>query len=432
MNTAILLFAVGVVLLLLSIAFGFFTKFNNNNNNINNNNNNNNENNNINDDSSSSSSSSSCSIPPAQVSLNVLRTGSTAIISWTVDSLVKVYILNWKLDSESVFTNQTILLPYTNQYIVTGLNPLSNYNFILIAQDKCDNLVKIGSLDSFISPSTATATLTNTGTATATLTNTGTATATLTNTGTATATLTNTGTATATLTNTGTGTSAHLGPNPVLFNSAGNYTMLSKSGITNVPTSNITGNLGVSPITSTAITGFALVADGSNTFWTSTQVTGRIYSADNLAPTPGLLTTAVSDMQAAYVDAAGRTSPTATELASGLIGGLTLAPGLYKWSTNVAINSNLTLAGGANDVWIFQIAGNLTLATSISIILSGGAQAKNIFWQVAGSTTLFPTSVFKGSILSLTAINMQNGASLTGNLYAQTGITLISNVVVGV
>ncbi len=124
---------------------------------------------------------------------------------------------------------------------------------------------------------------------------------------------------------------ARAGQAPVNLGTAGNYVILAKSGISTVPPSAVTGNLGVSPIDSTAITAFSLILDSSGEFSTSSQVTGKVYAANYGSPTPANLTTAVSDMQTAYTDAAGRTLPDHTELGSGNIGGLTLAPGLYKW-----------------------------------------------------------------------------------------------------
>jgi hypothetical protein len=143
-------------------------------------------------------------------------------------------------------------------------------------------------------------------------------------------------------------------------------------------------------------------------------------------------------MGTAYTDAAGMTNPTATELGSGDISGLTIAPGLYKWSTDVNINTNVTLSGGANDVWIFQIAGDLNVASAgsvpagVHVILSGGAQAGNIFWQVGGVTgaTLGTYSTFNGTILSAKQIILQTGAVLNGRALAQTDVTLDTNTVV--
>jgi hypothetical protein len=129
-------------------------------------------------------------------------------------------------------------------------------------------------------------------------------------------------------------------------------------------------------------------------------------------------------MQTAYTDAAGRTNPTATELGAGNIGGLTLAPGLYKWGTGVTIPTDVTLSGGANDVWIFQVAQNLNLSSATKIILAGGAQASNVFWVVAGQTTIGTTAVFNGNILDQTAIVLNTGATLNGRALAQSAVTL--------
>jgi hypothetical protein len=213
---------------------------------------------------------------------------------------------------------------------------------------------------------------------------------------------------------------------PVDLGTAGNYVVLSKSGISTGPASTVKGDMGVSPIDGTAVTGFALVLDGAGTFSTSSQVTGKVYAANYADPTPAHLTTAVSDMETAYTDAAGRTLPDHTELGSGNIGGMTLAPGLYKWGTDVTIPTDVTLSGGPNDVWIFQIAGNLGIAGAKSVLLSGGAQARNIFWQVAGGAgvNLGTTSQFEGIILSQAGINLLTGASINGRLLAQTAVTL--------
>jgi len=219
------------------------------------------------------------------------------------------------------------------------------------------------------------------------------------------------------------------GPAAVNLGSAGNFAVLAKSGISTTGSTSITGNIGVSPIAATAITGFGLIMDSSNVFSTSALVTGKVYAADYAVPTPATMTTAVSDMQTAYTDAAGRTNPTQTEMGAGNIGGTTLVPGLYKWSTNVTIPTDMTLSGGANDVWIFQVAGNLTMSSATHIILSGGAQASNVFWVVAGQTTIGTTAVFNGNILDQTAIVLQTGATLNGRALAQTAVTLNANTV---
>jgi hypothetical protein len=134
-------------------------------------------------------------------------------------------------------------------------------------------------------------------------------------------------------------------------------------------------------------------------------------------------------MQAAYTDAAGRSKPDFTELGAGNIGGMTLVPGLYKWGTGVKMPTDVTLSGGPDDVWIFQIAGNLNVSNGVAVHLAGGAQAKNVFWQVAGLATFGTTSHVEGIILSKTMIAMQTGASINGRLYAQTAVTLQMNAV---
>jgi hypothetical protein len=133
-------------------------------------------------------------------------------------------------------------------------------------------------------------------------------------------------------------------------------------------------------------------------------------------------------MQTAYTDAAGR-APNVTELGAGNIGGLTLAPGVYKWSTGLTIPTDVTLSGSAQDVWIFEIAQTLTVSSAAKIILSGGAQASNIFWVVAGQTTIGTTAVFNGNILDQTTIVLNTGAKLNGRALAQTAVTLDSNTV---
>ena len=209
--------------------------------------------------------------------------------------------------------------------------------------------------------------------------------------------------------------------------SAGNYVIVAKTAINNSSTSAITGDLALSPAATSYITGLSLT--NSTGYATSAQVTGHIYAADMASPTPITLTTAVNNMVTAYNNAAGRPSPDFSELGSGNIGGKTLIPGLYKWTSNVTIPTSVTITGGPNDVWIFQISGNLTMSAATSIILSGGAQASNIFWQVAGQATLGTTSQFDGIILSMTGITLQTGASMNGRALAQTAVILDANTI---
>jgi hypothetical protein len=223
-----------------------------------------------------------------------------------------------------------------------------------------------------------------------------------------------------------------LGPTPVNLNTAGNYAILAESGISNTGTTTlITGDIAVSPIASTAITGFSLVLDASGTFSTSTFVVGKVWAADYVAPTPTTLTTAVGDMTTAYNDAAGRTGPDFTDIGTaGDITTLTLTPGLYKWNTGVNVAAaGVTISGTASDVWIFQISGALTLASSAAVTLTGGAVSSNIFWQVAGGVTVGTNAAMKGIVMSATLIALQTGASLDGRALAQTAVTLDSNAV---
>lgn len=215
----------------------------------------------------------------------------------------------------------------------------------------------------------------------------------------------------------------------VNLGAASTYRLLAESGISTTAGTSIIGDIAVSPIASTAITGFSLVLDGSGTFSTSSLVTGHVFAANYASPTPANLTSAVSAMGAAYTDAAGRTSPDFTNLGSGEIGGLTLTPGLYKWTTGVTISNNVTITGGPNDVFIFQVAGTLGLSTGKSVILSGGVVPSNIFWQVSGAVTLGVSSVFQGVILGQTSIAIQTTAVLHGSLYAQTAITLDDDII---
>jgi hypothetical protein len=215
----------------------------------------------------------------------------------------------------------------------------------------------------------------------------------------------------------------------VPLGSADGFAILAKSGVSTVPASAITGDIGVSPAAGTFITGFSLSADASREFSTSPQVTGKVYAADDTPPTPSNLTTAVGDMERAYTDTAGR-APSETELGAGEIGGLTLDPGVYKWGTGVLVTTDLTLDGSATDIWVFQVAQDLTMASGVRMELTGGALPENIFWQVAGIVDLGTTAHGEGIFMSQTAINLQTGASANGRLLAQTAVTIDAGTVV--
>jgi hypothetical protein len=220
------------------------------------------------------------------------------------------------------------------------------------------------------------------------------------------------------------------GPSPVDLGTAANYVILTKAGMTATGTTHIWGDIGTSPAAASDITGFDLVYTAGATYSTSALVTGSVYASDYGTPTPSTLSTAVLDMEAAYDSAAGLTSPNFVDVGTaGDIAGMTLAPGLYKWTTGVQVSTgSVTISGAASDVWIFQITGDLTLASGVQVVLSG-AQVSNIFWQVSGQVTLETTSVMKGIILCKTAIVMNNGATLEGSALAQTAVTMDANYV---
>ncbi len=220
----------------------------------------------------------------------------------------------------------------------------------------------------------------------------------------------------------GNATSVNLG-------TAGAYAILAKSGVSTVPTSAITGDVALSPAAASYVTGFSLTSDATKVFATSPQVTGKIFASDYAAPTPSNLTTAVSDMELAFTDAAGR-APSVTELGAGNIGGMTITRGVYKWGTGVLVPTDVTLSGSATDVWIFQIAQDLTVNSATKITLAGGALAKNVIWQVAGAVSLGTTSHVEGIVLSQTSITLETGASINGRLLAQTAVSLDSSTVV--
>jgi len=239
----------------------------------------------------------------------------------------------------------------------------------------------------------------------------------------------------------GGGTPAMGGPAPPVnlgtpgdLKAAGSYVILVKTAITNTGTSTITGNIGISPGAANDIRGFdlvPLVPDATTEFSTSTQVTGTIFASDNVSPTPANLTAAISSMEAAYTDAAGRPAGT-LDLGSGTLNGDNLVPGTYTWTSfpNVDIKGDITLTGTATDVWIFQIPGTLDLESATQVKLAGGARAQNIFWQVAGAVTIKTTAHIEGIILGQTSIALQTGASMKGRALAQSEVALDSNAII--
>lgn len=227
-----------------------------------------------------------------------------------------------------------------------------------------------------------------------------------------------------------TGSSNPPGPGlGVDLGAAGDFVILAKSGISSVPASTITGDIGLSPAAATFITGFSLTADATNVFSTSPQVSGRVYASDYAPPTPSDLTAAIGDMEQAFTDAAGR-APDVTELGAGNIGGMTLEPGVYKWGTGLLIPTDVELTGSETDVWIFQVAQDLTMSSGVSIGLSGGARPENVFWQVAGLVEIGTTAHCEGIVLTQTSVTLGTGASIDGRILAQTAVAMDGNTVV--
>jgi hypothetical protein len=225
----------------------------------------------------------------------------------------------------------------------------------------------------------------------------------------------------------------------VTLGTAGNYAILAASGITNVATSVVTGNIAVSPIASGAMTGWTLILDLSGTFSTSAQITGKVYAASYATPTPTELTSAVGAMETAYTNAAGRTNANAARInyGAGTLGGnfggaeTQLTPGVYTFGTGVSISADIYFKGtgllpgqGDTDVFIIQISGNLLEDANINVVLEGGAQAKNIFWQVAGNVALMAGAHMEGILLVKTDVTFVTGSSLNGRVLSQTACNL--------
>ncbi len=213
-----------------------------------------------------------------------------------------------------------------------------------------------------------------------------------------------------------------LGPDPVNLGKAGDYVILAYSAITSTPSSIIDGDIGLTPTTAAAITVACAEMDGTSTIYGVDADARTCYQNDSSG-----LTTAMENMLTAYNNAAGRKLPDETNLGGGNITDMTLAPGLYKWGTSVSINAGgVTLNGGPNDVWIFQVAGDVIQASNTQVNLTGGAVAKNVFWQVGGGTgvTIGTDSAFQGIVLAQKAITLNTRASVTGRLLAQSAVTL--------
>jgi hypothetical protein len=220
---------------------------------------------------------------------------------------------------------------------------------------------------------------------------------------------------------------------------AKNYVILAKTGITNVPGSTITGDIAVSPIAATAMTGFSFTKHSSDTYSTSNELRGtdRAYASDYAVPVPADLTTAVSDMETAYTDAAGRTNPDAARInfGAGLLGGAfggatnQLTAGVYTYGTDVKITGDIYFSGSDTDIFIIQIAGSLILDAGVRVTLVHNGKgstplAKNIFWQVASSVKVGAGARMEGVLLVKTAVTFITGSSLNGHVLTQTACNL--------
>ncbi|KAJ1449127.1 hypothetical protein M885DRAFT_419440, partial [Pelagophyceae sp. CCMP2097] len=220
----------------------------------------------------------------------------------------------------------------------------------------------------------------------------------------------------------------------VILGTAGDFVILAKSGISTVPASAITGDIGVSPITGASMTGFSEIKDSSGKMATSGQVTGTMFAADYNAPTPVKMTAAVSDMETAYTDAAGRPNEVAARInlgagiVGGVFGGMTapLTPGVYTWGSDVDVYlaSSIYVSGGPDDIFILQTTGDVVVASDVRVVLDGGAVAENIFWQVAGAVRVGARAHLEGVFLVKTYCAFVTGSSLNGRILAQTAVTL--------
>ncbi len=221
-------------------------------------------------------------------------------------------------------------------------------------------------------------------------------------------------------------TTATPGSGPVAPNlkNVANYAILAGTTVAIGAAGAVTGNVGLTPGSSSAMTGLGLVLDTSGTFSTSPVVVGKVYTANNAAPTPATLSADALAMQAAYADGSGRAQPDGIGLGAGQLGGLKLIPGLYNWSGAALITTDVTLNGGANDVWILQVGGALTVAATAKVKLTGGAQANNVYWVVVGAVAVGANAQFEGNILSQAAVSAGAGATVNGRMLTPASATL--------
>ena len=230
-----------------------------------------------------------------------------------------------------------------------------------------------------------------------------------------------------------TGDAVAAGPAAINLKTAANFAIMTGTGITSASASAaVTGNIGASGITGASITVACSELLGVSEIFTDNaepSSQNACLSADKDAA--GI---ALADVLTAYTAASAPTTPAGVgpflELGAGTVTAQTLVPGVYTWAGNVSMTGDITLHGGANDVWVFQIDGTLDMATTKAIILTGDAQARNVFWRVADVVTLNQDAVFKGIVLAKTKVAMITGASIEGRLLAQTEVNLGSTTTV--
>jgi len=225
--------------------------------------------------------------------------------------------------------------------------------------------------------------------------------------------------------------SAIAAPTSISLGAAAPFAILAGDAVTNVPTSVILGDVGLTPATGAAITGL-----------TCAEVTGTIYTIDLAGPlcrdvNPGLLTTAKNALTTAYNSAAAALPDTTYADADNQLGTKTLTAGVYRFTAATTANlvGNLTLSGGPDDVWIFQATSTLVTAANSSVSFTGGAQACNVFWQVGSAATLGANSAFAGTILAHDDISLGSSVTVDGRLLAggqanhAGAVTLISDTI---
>jgi hypothetical protein len=212
---------------------------------------------------------------------------------------------------------------------------------------------------------------------------------------------------------------------------AGDYVVLSKSGISTIPDSVITGDIGVSPAAATYFTGFDLMLDSGIQYSTSTQVSGQAHAASYGGVIESTLTVAVLNMQAAYTDAAGRAGvATKTNIVGGYLGPVKgtyidpLTAGVYTFDRDITIAGDLHFNGSSTDVFIIRTTGNLQQLAGTIVKLVDGAKAENIFWQIAGHVVVEGSAHMKGIILAKNYVRFETSSSLQGRILTQTACVL--------